>query len=85
MIRPLLTPDEYTRIVAEGRAAEVLARYVKRPPGRPPADEAMTGAERTRAYRERMAATKKRTAKDSAKKRTAERVASRTNKGRGKG
>jgi hypothetical protein len=58
MTRPLLTADEYTRIVADGRAAEVLARYVKRPAGRPPADDPVTGADRQRAYRERQAATK---------------------------
>lgn len=55
MRRELLTPDEYARIVAEGRAAEVLAQFVKRPPGRPPSGDALTPAEKQRAYRERKA------------------------------
>jgi hypothetical protein len=53
MTRPLLTPDDFTRIVAEGRAAEALALYVKRPPGRPASEDATTAAERQRAYRAR--------------------------------
>jgi hypothetical protein len=69
MTRPLLTPDEYRRIVEEGRAAEVLARYVKRLPGRVPSGDALTAAEKQRAYRERLATERKKPAKGSKGKR----------------
>jgi hypothetical protein len=50
----LLEPDEYDRIVREGRAAEVLATYVRRKAGRRAlSGEAKTTAERQREWRER--------------------------------
>ena len=78
MMRRLLTPDEYRRVVEEGRAAEVLARFVLRPPGRAPSGEALTPAEKQRRYRERKA-----TAKKSAAEKLAAKVSARKG-GRGK-
>ncbi len=51
--RSLLSEREYKRIVRTGRAEEVLQAYVKRKPGRPKKENPLSGAERTRRWRER--------------------------------
>ncbi len=50
----LLDPEEYERIVSDGRAVEVLATYVKRKAGRPAVTgEPKSNAERQQEWRER--------------------------------
>jgi hypothetical protein len=51
--RSLLSERQYKRIVTMGRAEEVLQSYVKRKPGRPKKEHPLSGAERTRRWRER--------------------------------
>jgi hypothetical protein len=54
MARPLLSERDYERIARDPeKAMEVLKEFVRRKPGRPKKEGALTGAERQRRYMER--------------------------------